>query len=381
MRWSPRASTAVAGLTTALALTVAVAPGARAAAPDQPPAGLVTALHHMVAAGYPGVVAYAARDGRRWQRADGVADQVTRRPARAGDRFRIFSNTKAFVSTVILQLASEQRLDLDDTVERWLPGMIHGAGNDGTRITIRQLLNNTSGIYDPTNDPAFATDRGGHTPAEVLAAAMAHPPLFPPGTAWNYSNTNYILAGMVIQAVTHHRPDTEIAWRILTPLRLTHTSFPISDPTIAGPHLHGYDLSHHDVTRFTPSGEWTAGAMISTVDDLARFHRALFTGALLPPAQQRDLLTTVPTDDASVGYGLGVQSMPVPCPTGPVTVWETDGGGAGYISTAVTTNDGARQLVLAANIFDLARDQHHQPPIPDAGSAPLDAMTSAICTP
>ncbi len=346
---------------------------------NTPPAGLAQALSAVVSAGYPGVVAYARQDNRHWQLAAGVADRVTGRPARPGDRWRIFSSTMAFVSVVVLQLAGESRLRLDDTVQQWLPGVVRGNGNDGAAMAVRQLLNNTTGIYDPGNDPAFATDRGGHTPQEVVAAAMAHPPAFPPGTAYGYSNTNAILAGIIIQAVTGHDPATEINHRIIGPLGLASTSFPTSDPTIHGSHLRGYDLDYRDVTRFDPSGEWTAGAMISTAEDLARFHQALFTGHLLRPAQQRGLETTVPTDAPSTGYGLGVQRMTVPCDNGPTTVWETDGGGPGHTSLAMTTEDGTRQLVLAANVFDLRRDQAGQPPVPDARTALTQATTSALC--
>lgn len=346
---------------------------------DAPPAGLAEALSGAVRAGYPGVVAYARRGEGQWRLADGVADRDTGRPARPGDRWRIFSNTKAFVSVVALQLAGESRLSLDDTVERWLPGVVRGNGNDGAVMTVRQLLNNTTGIYDPGDDPAFATDRGGHTPQEVVAAAMAHPPAFPPGTAYDYSNTNAILAGMVIRAVTGHDPGAEIGRRIIGPLGLGGTSFPAGDPNIHGSHLHGYDLNYRDVTRFDPAGEWTAGAMISTAEDVARFHRALFTGALLRPAQQRELETTVATRAPSTGYGLGVQRMTVPCDSGQVTAWETDGGGPGYTSLAMTTEDGTRQLVLAGNVFDLRRELAGQPPVPDAQAVLAGAVTSVLC--
>jgi D-alanyl-D-alanine carboxypeptidase len=371
----------------ATAAVVALAPDAAAStgspgspgSPAGPPAGLRAALHDMVTAGDPGVVAYARRGDRQWRLASGVADRATGAPARPDDRVRVFSNTKSFVSVVLLQLVGEGPLRLDDPVDRWLPGVVRGHGNDGSAVTVRQLLNNTSGIYDPTNDPSFGTDRGGHTPREVVAAAMAHPPLFPAGTAWDYSNTNYILAGMVIQAVTHRGPDVEIRRRILAPLKLAHTSFPLDDPTIPGRHLHGYDLRYRDVTGFNPSGEWTAGAMISTVADLARYDRALFGGRLLRPAQQRDLETTVPTDSPGIGYGLGVEQLPVPCPSGATTVWETDGGGPGYTSVSVTSADTARQLVLAANVFDLGRDQRHENPVPDSGDAFPRALTSVLC--
>jgi D-alanyl-D-alanine carboxypeptidase len=355
---------------------VTVAGGlAYAGSPSPPPAALSEALREAVAAGNPGVIAYARQGAHQWQLAAGVADRATGRPAQPGDSWRIFSNTKSFVSTVVLQLVAEHRMSLDDTVHRWLPGVIRGNGNDGRKITVRQLLNNTSGLYDPD----LGTDRGGPAPARTVAAAVAHPPLFRPGRQWDYSNTNYLVAGMIIEAVTRNRADFEIRHRIIEPLGLTRTSFPLGDPALPGPHLHGYDMSLKDVTRFDPSGEWTAGAMVSTAADLARFDAALFGGRLLPPAQQRELLTTVFDED----YGLGVQRSTIPCGTTNRTVWQTDGGGPGFTSLSMTSADGSRQLVLVANVFDLGRDQQQNPdqlPVPDARAAFLKATTSVFCS-
>ncbi|MFI1995226.1 serine hydrolase domain-containing protein [Actinoplanes sp. NPDC020271] len=349
------------------ALTVSMAGGSTAYASEPPPRAAVRqALDDAVAAGNPGVIALVRQDRQRWQLAAGIA--------RPQDHWRIYSNTKSFVSTVLLQLVAERRLSLDDSVEKWLPGMVRGNGNNGRLITVRQLLNNTSGIYDPE----IGTDRGGETPQEVIAAAMAHPPVFPPGQGWDYSNTNYLLAGMIIERVTHHRADQEIRRRIIEPLGLTETSFPLDDPTLPRPFLRGYDLSYRDVTEFNPSGEWTAGAMVSTVADLARFDTALFGGRLLPPAQQRELLTTAPGKN----YALGVQQVTVPCDTGDVQVWETDGGGPGYNSLSMTSTDTSHQLVLVADVFDLEISEKHDPAhpaIPDARPAFYSAVTAVFC--
>jgi D-alanyl-D-alanine carboxypeptidase len=360
-----------------LALTTAGGPAYAATPRSGPPAGLREALTEAVAAGNPAVIAYARQDGQQWRLAAGIADRATGRPARPDDHWRIFSHTKSFVSTVVLQLVGERRMSLDDTVNRWLPGLVQGNGNDGKKITVRQLLNHTSGIYDPTNDPRFYTDRGGVSPQEIIRAALAHTPMFAPGQGWDYSNTNYLLAGSIIAAVTHRGPDVEIRRRILIPLGLTHTSFPLHDSRLPNPHLHGYDLSYRDVTGFNPSGEWTAGAMVSTAADLARFDAALFGGKLLGPAEQKALLTTVPGQD----YGLGVQRGGVPCGGTDITVWQTDGGGPGYNSISMTSAGTSRQLVLVANVFDLAHNQKFpdRPPFPDASHALLTAVESVFC--
>ncbi|MGF1428954.1 serine hydrolase domain-containing protein [Kitasatospora sp. LaBMicrA B282] len=358
---------------------------ARDAAPSLPSV-LRTATTRAVTDGYPAAIAYARRDGASATAAAGLADVATGRPARPDDRFRIASNTKSFVATVLLQLVAEQRLGLDDSVARWLPGVVSGAGNDGSRITVRQLLNQTSGLYDPTTDPAFFApylqdhDMGYvHTPRQVVAQAVAHPPLFPPGTRWNYSNTNYLVAGLVIEAVTGRSAGQEITDRILRPLGLTHTTLPLTDPRIRGRHLHGYDLEHRDVTVFSPSYDWTAGAMISTLDDLATFDRALFGGELLPPAEQRALQTVADVPGNDDGYALGVTRAPVDCGDGrQVAAWETDGGGPGFTSFSLTSADARRQLILVGTVFDLGADLRHQAPVP-ASSALGPAQTAVFC--
>ncbi|MFI6446208.1 serine hydrolase domain-containing protein [Kitasatospora sp. NPDC050543] len=358
-------------------------------APASPPAALQEALEQAVADGFPGAVAYARRGERESRTAAGLANKASGEHARPDHRFRAASNTKSFVSTVLLQLEGEGRLSLDDSVEKWLPGVVQGNGNDGAAITIRQLLNHTSGIYDPATEPEFFAPylerhEWGYvyTPREVIARAVRHEPLFAPGGDWAYSNTNYLLAGLVIEAVTRHSAPSEIHQRILAPLGLKDTSFPLTDPAIHGPHLHGYDLKGRDVTRFSPSYDWTAGAMISTVDDLARFHRALFTGKLLRPAQQRELLTTVQFP-GKPAYGLGVQREDVSCAsepdTKPISAWETDGAGPGFMSVSLTTADGERQLVLAVNVYDLGADLKKEPPIPLATGGLMKAQVAALC--
>ncbi|WP_211231026.1 serine hydrolase domain-containing protein [Streptomyces sulphureus] len=387
MKARARAAVLVAGM---CAVTVSgIFPAAaadRASAP--PPAGLEKAVEQTVTDGFPGVVAYARHGERESRMAAGIADTASGERARPDQRFRIASNTKSFVSTVLLQLEGEGRLSLDDSVEKWLPGVVRGNGNAGKDITVRQLLNHTSGIYDPTEEPEFFApylerEEWDHvyTPREVIARAVRHKPLFEPGGGWSYSNTNYLLAGLVIEAVTRHSAPSEIQRRILTPLGLEDTSFPLTDPAIHGPHLHGYDLAGRDMTRFSPSYDWTAGAMISTVDDLARFHRALFTGKLLRPAQQRELLTTVQFPEAPA-YGLGVQRMDVPCGSEPgaerIDAWETDGAGPGFTSVSLTTADGKRQLVLVANVYDLGADLQDERPVPQSEGLGK-AQTAALC--
>ena len=152
----------------------------------------------------------------------------------------IGSITKTFVATVVLQLAAEGRLSLNDSVQKWLPGVITGHGYHPAQITIRQLLQQTSGIRDYTSDPRFQTARAlaqTWRPQQLVNIALR---LGPPVHGWLYSNTNYILLGMIIQKVTGHSPITEIRRRILAPLGLHDTSFPLTSKQIPAPYAHGY---------------------------------------------------------------------------------------------------------------------------------------------
>lgn len=363
------------GLMCALALLTVHTPSA-AATPS-----LRNALQGLVDGGFPGAIGYV-RDGRRVEReAAGFADLETGERATPAHRFRIASNTKAFTSAVLLQLVGEGRLSLDEPVSHWLPGVITGNGNDGTRITVRQLLNHTAGLYDPTTEESFwapylSGDMGFvYRPRDVVAMAVAHPP-----TGFSYSNTNYLVAGLIIEKVTGRSAVSQVYRRILVPLHLVHTRFPTIDPFLHGRHLHGYDLRQDDVTVWSPSYDWTAGAIVSTVDDLARFYQALFDGTLLKPAQLAELKTTVPSDpdDPTAGYGLGVERRGMPCPDGTVrTVWGNSGGGPGYNSIALSTEDNSRQLVLATNTYDIRAELAGRSPVPQVNPLPL--MGHAFC--
>nr|BFE73691.1 hypothetical protein GCM10020092_069920 [Actinoplanes digitatis] len=181
-------------------------------------------------------------DGDTVRARAGVGDQERGSPVPLDGHFRMGSNTKTFVSVVVLQLVGEGRLSLDDTVERWLPGLVTGNGNDGRRITVRNLLQHTSGLYNYTGDITalgsqedYLAHRYDHYEAEDLVAlATKHEPGFAPGTSWDYSNTNYILAGMIIERATGRAWATEVRARILRPLGLSHTSEPGDRPYLLG---------------------------------------------------------------------------------------------------------------------------------------------------
>ncbi|WP_329575774.1 beta-lactamase family protein [Kitasatospora sp. NBC_01250] len=336
------------------ALACAPAAGAAAARPSS----LQGEVNAIKATGNEGVVAEATgARGHRFATA-GQADTSTGAPAVRNDAFRIASLTKTFTATVLLQLAGEGRLSLDDSVDHWLPGVVSGNGNDGSRITVRQLLQHTSGIYDYTHDlPVLASTSGflanrftSYTPAQLVAIAMRHAPSFAPGTDWQYSNTNYILAGMIINRVTGHTWQDEVTARIIRPLGLRHTSAPVADPFIPGPHLHGYSTFGSgptiDVTALNPTLGDAAAEIISTTADLTTFYTALMRGQLLAPAQLAQMESTVPAPLwPGARYGLGLWWVPLSCGGG---YYGHSGGAPGYNTLVGATPDGQRAAVVAS---------------------------------
>lgn len=282
------------------------------------------------------------RDGATdWAGSAGVADLDTADPADPAGHFRAASNTKTFVATVIMQLVDEGRVDLDTPIGDYLPGTVP----DGESITVRQTLNHTSGIYNYSSVPGFEIGqwRGAnrfttYEPRELLDAAFANNPYFEPGEGWHYSNTNYILAGLLIEAVTGQPYEEEITNRILDPLALENTSFPGTDHRLPEPHATGYtpvDGEYVDATEYNPSIGWAAGEITSTPEDLAHFLDALFDGELT----SEDSLDAMrdPVDTGSgYGYGLGLRTYELDCGT----VWGHGGTEVAYVSTMTRSENG-----------------------------------------
>jgi D-alanyl-D-alanine carboxypeptidase len=261
-----------------------------------------------------------------------VADLDSREPVDGNGFFRIGSNTKTFTAVVVLQLAAERRLSLDDTVEHWLPGVVHGNGNDGTKITVGELLQHTSGLHNYTDDlQAQVTSPEAYRTLEfrqfsrpdLLNIALAQPPGFAPGTGWNYSNTNYLLLGMIIERVTHDSWQDQVTRRIIIPLGLHHTYAPGASTQLPQPHATGYLFfdrnTRIDTTAENMSWAGPAGALISTSADMTRFWSAIGRGTLLRPAQARQMRQTVPADGGDTAsvpgsrYGLGIFFIPLSC--------------------------------------------------------------------
>jgi D-alanyl-D-alanine carboxypeptidase len=281
----------------------------------------------------------------------------------------------------VLQLVDENMVALDDTVERWLPGVLpNGAG-----ITVRQLLNHTSGLYNYSSDPNVLAPymEGNLTqsfdPADGVQVAADNDPLFAPGTALSYSNTNYLVLAMIVEAATGNSFESELISRIVEPLGLEDTSYTTS-PEITGPHTHGYILLDGqqpiDVTPWNPALFGASGAILSTADDVARFYQALLQGELLSADQLTSMMTIDPVATGGVpdagtlggGWGLGLLREEFPCGV----AWGHDSEIPGYMTAAWNSEDGHRQVVVMVNshFFD-----HHQP----TSEAMRNLLATAYC--
>ncbi|MEV4107890.1 serine hydrolase domain-containing protein [Nonomuraea sp. NPDC049695] len=360
-------TSAKAALLIAATLVATALPASASPAPGNP--GVQRVLDQAVASKIaPGIVT-EIRDGHRsWFGSAGVSDTSTGRKRRQQERFRIGSASKAFTATVVLKLGAEGKLSLDDTVARWLPGLFDGSAYDADKITIRQLLNQTSGIYAYTNDEEFFAKGVGeewfkhrydtYTPEQLVKVALAHPPTGTPGQRFTYSNTNYILAAMIVEKATGRTFTQELDRTVIRPLGLSGTSLPGADPKIRGPHPVHYSIlfsrdpqpTIYDATKMNQSFAWAAGGIISTTTDLNRFFGALFGGRVLPAAQLREMLTTVPTEGSNwipnTRYGLGVFEQELPCG---VTVWGNAGATYGSWSYSMGTRDGKHRVTSQLN--------------------------------
>ncbi|MEL5956700.1 serine hydrolase domain-containing protein [Streptomyces sp. CLV115] len=282
----------------------------------------------------------------------GVADVKSQAPVDRDSRFRIGSMTKMFTATVMLQLVGEHSVRLDAPVERYLPGVVRGHGNDGRRITVRQLLQHTSGLPDFLDhlkpQEVVSNPLVRYDPRDLVDLALKYPRVFEPGTDWDYSNTNYLLAGLIIERVTGNTYAEEVRERIIEPLHLHETYVPHAS-SIPGPHPRGYarpgkDAPLLDITEVDPSVGGAAGGMISSGTDLNRFLGALLRGDLLRPAELREMMKTRCTGSkGGRAYGLGLESRPLP---GGGLYWGHAGDFLGYETMAGATVDGRRATVV-----------------------------------
>ncbi|GAA1905760.1 serine hydrolase domain-containing protein [Streptantibioticus ferralitis] len=330
----------------------------QAQAPAPNLGALKQALEGVVTAGAPGVFARVEdNSGRSASTVSvGTGNIATHAPVNPNGVFRVGSITKTFSAVLVLQLVAQHKVSLDTAAIHYLPSGVLPANST---ITVRQLLNHTSGLYDYTNDLLTGDTVTGYQkfryqtfrPQALVADALKHGQQFPPGARYSYSNTNFVVLGMLIEHITGKPYAQVLNQRIIAPLGMTHTRFVVPHTTIDSPHAIGYltndDRSKplFDATNQTASWIWTAGAAISSTSDLNRFLRALATGHLLPPAQLAEMETMESVSPTS-HYGLGLRQYDLSCGT---SVIGHDGIIEGYQTYTYTTKDGTRQVTISAN--------------------------------
>ena len=242
----------------------------------------------------------------------GYSNLAPRTAMALDDHFRIGSNTKTFVATVLLQLVDEKKVALNDTIAHFNLGVTVPNAN---KITLRELAEMRSGIIDMYAVPGVQQEKesvwAARSPKQWVDLAGQEPPLFPPGSKYNYSNTNWFLLGLVIEKVTHDTVAHQIESRILTPMGLSQTSFPTTDRNMPAPYARGYQLNDKKVwtdesASLSPSVSWAAGVMISDLADMRKWVKAYVTGTTNSAASQKARLTCLPTGTGNLAFGLGI---------------------------------------------------------------------------
>ncbi|MFI6869139.1 serine hydrolase domain-containing protein [Nocardia sp. NPDC050406] len=356
---------------------------------------LQTALDTVHQAGMPGIFA-EVRDGADcWRGAAGVADLATGRPVTPDMRHRVGSITKPFTAAAVLHRVDQGDIGLDTPIGHYLPRLV--PGERGAAITVRMLINHTSGLaeYLPYAYPSLAgfPAVGKTTPEsleahrftkfdaiELIEMGVAAPAVGAPGgTPGVYSNTNYLLLGQLLEAVTGISAEKCITRDVIERAGLRDTELP-STPEIDGPHSRHYEAwfgmidPPRDYSVFDMSWVSPAASLISTVTDLNRFFDLLFSGELISPsalAQMRGTVPVVSFEGEILDYGLGLQKSTLP---GLGTYWGHEGSAWGSGAMSWTSADGRRQLSVAVNLQRWHRLDASQRPLPH----PIDAALAAF---
>ena len=336
-------------------------------------------IQELVDAGYPGALAAKTdKDGNAVGVTAGKGNLATGEAPPLDGEVRIGSNTKTFVAVVIMKMVEEGKVKLDEPVETYLPGLIKGQGVDGKKITVRQLLQHTSGLPEYIDESAvdyFGTRNDYVSPRDLLDTALARPAQFAPGAKFAYTNTNYIVLGLLAERVGKRPIAEQIEVKIVKPLGLKHTYMPgPGEKTLRGKHPRGYHTRDNkpgkleDITDLNPSMAWTAGAMVSTPSELNKFAQSIHDGTLLRQKSIAEMKKGVSAPEVGGEYGLGIYSQKLSCGV----AWGHNGGIPGYAtSVLVGPNGNAGMIATNAEPSVLNIDLSHK-----NGRSPLDR---AIC--
>ncbi|MEU4766652.1 serine hydrolase domain-containing protein [Actinosynnema sp. NPDC023794] len=339
--------------------------------------GLQAALDGAVAVGAPGALAGVLDEGGQWYGHSGVGDLADRSAPKPRGQFRAGSVTKTVVATAVLQLVGEGKVRLEDRIQDRLPGLLPYA----EPITVRQLLQHTSGI--PFTErwaglPEIDTTRWQHQPPDetIRKGTEGKPLSFPPGQGVEYSNTNYAVLGKLVEKLTGRSLHAELQRRVLDRAGMRDSYLPYRHPHVDRPaargyeRLHGPDAAPTDVTDYEMSRFWGSGNLVSTVDDLNRFFRALLAGGLVPAAQAAEMRATVPSGIPGLEFGLGLMRIPLPPGCAAPEIWGFNGSVPGYHTWTMHSPDARRQVsvVVTTNLTSVA-----------AQDAALQAVFAEFC--
>ena len=356
----------------AAAIALGAAGGTASAAPSKDETThLKSRAQGLVDAGYPAALAAVSdAKGESAGVAVGKGNLETGQAPPMDGEVRIGSNTKTFVAVVVMQMVQEGKVGLDEPIETYLPGLIKGEGIDGSKITVRQLLQHTSGLPEytdttPGRSDIFQIKDHYIPPRDLLDTALGKPAAFEPGTQWAYTNTNYVVLGMLVERVSQRPVGEQIDQRIIKKLGLSHTYFPApGDRSIKGTHPQGYHLSAEgkleDITEMDPAWAWAAGAMVSTPSELNTFFQAVFDGRLLTQSSIDEMKNGAVDASSRLGpgtvYGLGLIGRSLTCGG---TSWGHGGTIHGYQTNNAVGPDGTAAIFAVTALPSAIADQNN----------------------
>ena len=375
------------------AIALGAAGGAASAAPSKGEVeSLKSRAQGLVEAGYPAALAVVSdAKGESAGVAVGKGSLETGQAPPMDGEVRVGSASKTFVAVVVMQLVQEGKVGLDEPIETYLPGLIKGEGIDASRITVRQLLQHTSGLPEyadttPGSGDIFQIKDHYAQPRDLLDTALSKPAAFEPGTQWKYTNTNYIVLGMLIERVSQRPVGEQIDERIVKKLGLSHTYLPGNgEKKLHGPHSQGYHLSAEgkleDMTDLDTSLAWAAGGMVSTPGELNTFFQAVLDGRLLTQASIDEMKNGAVDASSHLGpgavYGLGLIGTPLSCGG---TAWGHHGGIAGYETHDGVGPDGtAVTVTVTALSSDIADQSNLESSAKEKAGKVDEVVDSTLC--